>query len=152
MAEKINPHRPIRRMWAVPAALVLLGMAFIAFRSATGARRAEIHYEVLLRDGGRVPIEISYRTPSERDVVVTGHTPWRSPTMIFGQETEVRIAATTSAAIDSGLQCRLVSTEPRGAWVLAHIDDPLDACDTRFAVDNWPPDDDDLRNPLIKVG
>jgi hypothetical protein len=116
--------------------------------------KANVRYDVRLRDGGSVEATVQYRVSTGEVLRERVQTPWRSGPLTFQDGDLMLIAADTNGESDSPLLCVLVSQkEEDGAYVLANVGDPLSACKTQYQLGQWPPDDDDpIGNALIRVG
>jgi hypothetical protein len=111
---------------------------------------AMIRYQVELRDGGKVPIEVRYTLPSGERRSERATTPWVTDELRFLPGTTLSLEGTTMESVDSPLLCNLVGRGDEGAWTAGTVDDPSDACTVSYAVGRWPPDDN--RGSLIRVG
>lgn len=133
----------------VPGAVtvVLAAIGTPKIRSWLRLTRADVHYEVRLRDGGSIPVSIRYLLPSGEARVERTETPWRSREMTFRFGDLLSIEADTDEDAPSPLQCRLVSME--GDWLESHITDPPPRCATNHELRQWPPA---VPGTLIRVG
>jgi hypothetical protein len=148
-----RPHRAdavSRQFGFGPLLAVLLAIIVGSGIPCIDLRRtsARIHYEVTLRDGGVVPIHVTYRLPSGEDRTVVTETPWRSPAMTFERGDMLLVRADTSDRPKSPLLCRLSSAE--GSWAEGQIGTPFSTCETDEEFDRWPPGE--FHPSLIKVG
>jgi hypothetical protein len=135
-------------------ALVLILLASCSGPTPSPGTSAAIRYEVRLRDGGRVPIRVTYRLPSGEVRQESGTTPWSShAAATFAEGSVMLVEARTRAKVESPLLCVLASEDPeQGSYVYTQVGRPLTVCSTQFELGRWPPNDDDpIGNPLIRV-